>query len=242
MTAPSTAVVAYALRACMSGRRVVLVLPLVGTAMFGLLSRLSDDPAAEAFSRIGATAVHTLVLPIACLVIGDAVLGAEVRSGTFAFTWLSPVPWSTIVLTRWLGGWLFAIALVAPAVAVGAVAAGAPGSATAAVVAAVSGSGAYLAVFVAVGATFRRPVVWSLVLVVLVERLLGAALDAVAQVSPVWLAHSVFLGLTDAAGDLRRDGVPSGWGAVGRLALIAGVGLMVATWRVRHLRPVSAAE
>ena len=242
MTAPSTAVVAYTLRACMSGRRVVLVLPLVGTVMFGLLSRLSDDPSAGAFSSVGATAVHTLVLPIACLVIGDAVLGAEVRSGTFAFTWLSPVPWSTIVLARWLGGWVFAIALVAPAVAVGAVAAGAPGSATAAVVAAVSGCGAYLAVFVAVGATFRRPVVWSLVLVVLVERLLGAALDAVAQVSPGWLAHSVFLGLTDAAGDLRRDGVPSGWGAVGRLALITGVGLMVATWRVRHLRPASAAE
>ena len=194
MSAPATAVVTYTLRTCASGRRVLLLLPLVGTVLFGLLSRLSDQPAVEAFARIGGTAVHTLVLPIACLVIGDAVLGAEVRSGTFAFTWLSPVSWSTIVVGRWVGGWLFAVAVLAPAVALGALAAGAPGSAVAAVVAAAAGSAAYLAVFVAVGATFSRPVVWSLVLVVLVERLLGAALDAVAQVSPGWLASRCWWG------------------------------------------------
>ena len=242
MSGPATAVVAYTVRACASGRRLVLLLPLVGTVLFGLLSRLSEQPAADAFARVGGAAVHTLVLPIACLVIGDAVLGAEVRSGTFAFTWLSPVPWSTIVVGRWLGGWLVAIALLAPAVAVGALMAGAPGSAPPAVIAAAAGSAAYLAVFVAVGATFARPVVWSLVLVVLVERLLGAALDAVAQVSPGWLAQSVLVGLTETTGGLRRDGVPLGWGAVGRLLLVTVVGLVIATRRLRRLRPGSAAE
>jgi len=240
VASPTAALVTYTVRACAAGRRLVLLLPLAGALLFGLLSRLSDEAAAEAFARVAGAAIHTLVLPIACLVIGDAILGAEVRSGTFTFTWLSPVRWSTIVLGRWLGGCLVATALLAPAVALAAVAAGAPGSAGPAVVAAVAGSAAYLAVFVAVGATFQRPVVWSLVLVILVERLLGAALDAVAQVSPGWLAQSVLVGLTDAG--LRRGGVPSGWGAVARLALVTAVALAVATRRLRRLRPASASD
>jgi len=237
-----TAIVGYTVRACAAGRRLVLLLPLVGALLFGLLSRLSDEAATDAFARVTGTALHTLVLPITCLVIGDAVLGAEVRSGTFTFTWLSPVRWSTIVLGRWLGGTLVAAGLLAPAVALAAVVAGAPGSAGAAVVAAVTGSAAYLAVFVAVGATFQRPVVWSLGLVILVERLLGAALTAVAQVSPGWLAQAVLVGLTGADADLRRAGVPSGWGAVGRLALVATVALVVGTRRLRRLRPASASD
>ena len=242
MSAPTAALVTYTVRACAAGRRLVLLLPLAGALLFGLLSRLADGPDVDAFARVAGTALHTLVLPITCLVVGDAVLGAEVRSGTFTFTWLSPVRWSTIVLGRWLGGCLVATALLAPAVALAAVAAGAPGSAGAAVVAAVAGSAAYLAVFVAVGATFQRPVVWSLVLVILVERLLGAALDAVAQVSPGWLAQSVLVGITGADAELRRGGVPSGWGAVGRLALVTAVALVVATRRIRRLRPASAAD
>jgi len=242
VSGPTAAVVVYTVRACAAGRRLVLLLPLAGALLFGLLSRLSDEAAADAFARVGGTAIHTLVLPIACLVIGDAVLGAEVRSGTFTFTWLSPVPWSTVVLGRWLGGCLVAAALLGPAVALAAVVAGAPGSAGAAVVAAVAGSAGYLAVFVAVGATFQRPVVWSLALVILVERLLGAALGAVAQVSPGWLAQAVLVGLTGADGDLRRDGVPSGSGAVGRLALVAAVALVVAIRRIRRLRPASASD
>ena len=241
MSAP-TAIVGYTVRACAAGRRLVLLLPLVGALLFGLLSRLSDEAATDAFARVTGTALHTLVLPITCLVIGDAVLGAEVRSGTFTFTWLSPVRWSTIVLGRWLGGTLVAAGLLAPAVALAALAAGAPGSVGAAVVAAVTGSAAYLAVFVAVGATFQRPVVWSLGLVILVERLLGAALTAVAQVSPGWLAQAVLVGLTGADADLRRAGVPSGWGAVGRLALVATVALVVGTRRLRRLRPASASD
>ena len=47
-----------------------------------------------------------LVVPLTCLVIGDAVLGADLRAGTFAFTWLSPVRFHTIAIARWLGGWV----------------------------------------------------------------------------------------------------------------------------------------
>ena len=239
---PLAAIVGYTLRACVPAQRVLLLLPVAGAVLFGLLSRLSDDTAVVAFAQVGGVAMHTLVLPITCLVIGDALLGAEIRSGVFAFTWLSPVRYSTIVVGRWLGGSLIASAILVPAAAAAAILAGAPSSIGPAVVAAVAGSAAYLALFLAIGASFRRPVVWSLVFVILVERLLGAALDGIAQLSPGWLAQSVLVGLTGPASDLQRAGIPSGWAAVARLALVAAVGLAIATRRLRSLRPASSAD
>lgn len=239
---PLAAIVRYTVRACVPSQRVLLLLPIAGALLFGLLSRLSDEAAVTAFARVGGTAMHTLILPITCLVIGDALLGAEIRSGVFAFTWLSPVRYSTIAAGRWLGGWIIAAAILVPAAAGAAFVAGAPSSAGAAAVAALAGAGAYLALFVAIGATFKRPVVWSLVLVILVERLLGAALAGIAQLSPGWLAQAVLVGITGSAEELARDGVPSGWAAVGRLALVTLVGLAIATRRLRSLKPASSAD
>ena len=239
---PLAAIVRYTVRACVPAQRGLLLLPIAGALLFGLLSRLSDEPSVTAFALVGGTAMHTLVLPITCLVIGDALLGAEIRSGVFAFTWLSPVRYATIVGGRWLGGCLIAAVTRVPAAAGAAVAAGAPSSAGPAAVAALSGAAAYLALFLAIGASLRRPVVWSLVLVILIERLLGAALAGIAQLSPGWLAQAVLVGLTDPATDLQREGIPHGWAAVGRLALVAAVGLAIATRRLRSLRPASSAD
>ena len=239
---PLAAIVRYTIRACVPAQRGLLLLPVAGALLFGLLSQLSDEAAVTGFARVGGTALHTLVLPITCLIIGDALLGAEVRSGVFAFTWLSPVRYATIVGGRWLGGCLSAAAVLVPAAAASAVVAGAPSSAGPAAVAALAGAGAYLALFVAVGASFKRPVVWSLILVILVERLLGAALSGIAQLSPGWLAQAALVGLTGAEDDLRREGIPHGWAAVGRLVLVAVVGLAIAARRLRSLKPASSAD
>ena len=239
---PLAAIVRYTVRACVPAQRWLLLLPIAGAVLFGLLSRLSDDDRVTAFAQVGGTAMHTLVLPITCLVIGDALLGAEIRSGVFAFTWLSPVRYATIVGGRWLGGCLIAAVTVVPAAAAAAVVAGAPSSAGPAALAAMAGATAYLALFLAIGASFQRPVVWSLVLVILVERLLGAALAGIAQLSPGWLAQAALVGLTEPVAELRREGIPHGWAAVGRLALVAAVGLAIATHRLRSLRPASSAD
>jgi ABC-type transport system involved in multi-copper enzyme maturation permease subunit len=236
------AIVGYTLRVCVPARRVLLLLPLAGAVLFGLLSRVSDEPAVTAFAQVAGTAMHTLILPITCLVVGDALLGAEIRSGVFAFTWLSPVRYRTIVVGRWLGGCLIASAILVPGAVVAAVLAGAPSSAGPAAVAVVAGSAAYLALFLAIGATFKRPVVWSLALVIIIERLLGAALAGIAQLSPGWLAQAVLVGLTDASSDLQRNGVPHGWTAVVRLILVTVVGLVLATRRLGRLRPASSAD
>ncbi len=239
---PLAAIVRYTLRACVPAQRWLLVLPIAGALLFGLLSRLSDEAAVTAFARVGGSALHTLILPITCLVIGDALLGAEIRSGVFAFTWLSPVPYSTIVVGRWLGGWIVAGLTLVPAAALSAVVAGAPSSAGPAAIAVWAGAGAYLALFIAIGASFRKPVVWSLVLVILVERLLGAALAGIAQLSPDWLAQAALVGLTSPADELRREGIPHGWAAVGRLVIVGAVGLAIAARRLRSQKPASSAD
>ncbi len=239
---PLAAIVRYTMRACVPSQRLLLTLPVAGALLFGLLSRLSDEAAVIGFARVGGTALHTLVLPITCLIIGDALLGAEIRSGVFAFTWLSPVRFATIAAGRWLGGCLVAAAVLVPAAAASAIVAGAPSSAAPAAIAALAGAGAYLALFVAIGASFKRPVVWSLILVILVERLLGAALAGIAQLSPGWLAQAVLVGLTGAEDGLRREGIPHGWAAVGRLVLVALVGLAIAARRLGSLKPASSAD
>jgi len=109
MPSPFAAAFAYALRIGVPPKRVALLaLPFVGALLFGLLARTVDEPTASLrFATIGG-ALFGLILPLVSLVVGDAVLGAEVRAGTFALTWLSPVRFSTIVLARFSAGWLVA--------------------------------------------------------------------------------------------------------------------------------------
>ena len=138
-----------------------------------------------------------LVLPLTCLVIGDAVLGADLRAGTFAFTWLSPVRFPTIVMGRWLGGWLVALVTLVPALVLATVVAGVPEGAGPMAIAAAAGSAAYIGLFVMLGAMARRSAVWALAVVFLGERLLGGVLSGIAQISPMWEAQQVYAGLAD---------------------------------------------
>src|SRR5690606_31012437 len=87
------AIVSYTLRACVPPKRwVAVLLPSAGAVLFGLLAHAVDEPAGRAFANIAAEGIFSLMMPIAALVVGDAVLGAEIRAGTFHFTWLSPTP------------------------------------------------------------------------------------------------------------------------------------------------------
>jgi ABC-type transport system involved in multi-copper enzyme maturation permease subunit len=238
------AIVGYTFRSCLPLRRwAAILLPCVGAVLFGLLSHAVESSAERAFANIAAEAIFGLVMPIAALVIGDSVLGAEVRAGTFHFTWLSPAPTWQIVLGRWLGGSLVAIVTVGPACALAAVVAGAPALAVPAAVAGVVGSVSYVAVFIAVGCLTRRTAVWSLAIVFLIERLLGAALTGIAQLSPQWEARALFVGSIDHPPlRLVREGIPQGGDAAIRLAIVTVVMLAVANWRMRHMRLAGASD
>lgn len=240
---PLLALLDYTLRACIPGRRWLgILLPCAAALLFGLVVRGLDGTPTDDFAEVAAEALFGLVLPVTCLIVGDAVLGAEVRSGSFTFTWMSPVPMWQIVLARWVGGSIIAAGCLAVAFSLAAFVAGAGSSAVAAVVAAAFASMAYVAVFVAIGCVARRAAVWSLVFVFLVERLLGAALAGIAQLSPQWLARQAFGGLADAPASVLRDGVPEGSGALVRLVMVTAVALAVATMRLRRIQLSGSAD
>ena len=240
------AIVIYTLQSCIPPKRwFALLLPCVGALLFGLLALAVDNfPNNDrAFANVAAEGIFALVMPIAALVIGDAVLGAEVRAGTFHFTWLSPTPTWQIVLGRWLGGSLVAVVTIAPASALAAIIAGSPSSAGPAFVAAAVGSVSYIALFIAIGCITRRTAVWSLAIVFLVERLLGAALTGIAQLSPTWESRAIFVGyINDAPDRLNRSGIPQGGDAVVRLLIVTLVALLVGNWRMARMRLSGAAD
>jgi ABC-2 type transport system permease protein len=241
---PFVAILVYTLRSCFPRKRWMAVLvPCAGALLFGVLSFAVNQSAQRAFATVAADGIFGLVMPITALVIGDSVLGAEVRAGTFHFTWLSPTATWKIVLGRWAGGAIVALVTIAPACALAAVIAGSAESAGAAYVAAAMGSVAYIGVFIAIASLTRRTAVWSLAFVFLVERLLGTALTGIAQLSPTWESRAIFLGfLDDVPKDIIRDGIPQGGAAVVRLAIVTIVVLGLAIWRMSHMRMAGASD
>ncbi len=239
------AIFIYTLQSCVPPKRwFAVLLPCAGALLFGLLAHAVNANTPErAFANVAAEGIFALLMPIAALVIGDSVLGAEVRSGTFHFTWLSPTPTWQIVLGRWLGGSFVALVTIAPAAALAAFVASAPSSAGPAFIAAAVGSVSYVALFIAIGCITRRTAVWSLAIVFLVERLLGAELTGIAQLSPTWESRAIFVGfLDDPPSRLIRAGVPQGGSAIVRLFIVAVIALAVANWRMSHMRLSGAAD
>jgi len=236
----------YTLRSCVPPKRwVAVLLPCAGALLFGLLAHaVHHFPTRErAFANVAAEGIFSLMMPIAALVIGDSVLGAEVRAGTFHFTWLSPTPTWQIIVGRWIGGSAVTLVTIAPATALAAVVAGAAQSAGAAYLAAAVGSVTYVALFIFIGCITRRTAVWSLAIVFLVERLLGAALTGIAQLSPTWESRAIFVGfLDDPPSRLIRAGIPQGGNAIVRLAAVTLVALLLANWRMKHMRLSGAAD
>jgi hypothetical protein len=238
------AILLYTLQSCFPPKRwMALLLPCIGALFFGLLAHAVHDSPGHAFANVAAEGILGLMLPIAVLVIGDAVLGAEVRAGTFHFTWLSPTPTWQVVLGRWLGGSMIALITIVPATALAAAVANDPTDADAALVAAAYAAVTYVAIFIAIGCITRRTAVWSLAFVFFVERLLGAALTGVAQISPTWLSRTIFTSyINNPPGRLIRTGIPHGAHAVLRLALVTTVALALANWRMHHMRITGASD
>ena len=238
------AIVRYTFQSCLPPRRWLgIIVACCGALLFGLLSQTMSYSPAHRFADMAAEGILSLVMPIAALIIGDAVLGAEVRAGTFHFTWLSPTPGWQIATGRWIGGAAVAMVTIGPAVALAAVFGGVPEAIAPLVIAATCGAIAYVALFIAVACITRRTAVWSLAIVFLVERLLGGVLTAIAQISPTWMSRAAFAGLLDDPPNrLLQDGVPHGGDAIVRLAIITIVSLVLASWRIRHMKLSGATD
>ncbi len=231
------ALVTYVFRACLPRARLaILALPCLTILACGLItSSVHDQSRLHAFATVAGVGIFGLAMPLGALVVGDAVLGAEVRSGTLAFTWLTPARFSEIAVARWFGGWVICLLTLVPSAALAAVLAGVSDQAGTMALATAAGSAAHIAMFVLIGCITRRAAVWSLAVVFLVERLLGAVLSGVAQLSPTWQGRAVFVGLADIT-DQHRSGIPEGGGAIVRLTILTIVFLVVAAAGLRRLQ------
>lgn len=237
---PFVAILGYTLRAGLPGkRRIWVLMPCLAALLFGLLAKVVEGNSdASDFADTANVGIFALIMPLTCLIIGDAVMDADVRAGTFQLTWLSPVTFLTIAAGRWLGGWIVALCTLVPALALAPVIAGVPEAAGSMALAGVFGSAAYIAMFMMIGVLVRRSALWSLAIVLLGDWLLGSQLDGVAQLSPRWEAQQVFAGIWDHGALIEREGMPSGWSAVVRLVVITLVCLGVSALRLGRMRPI----
>ncbi len=208
------AILVYTLQSCFPPKRwVAVLLPCAGALLFGLLAHAVNDSAERAFANVAAEGIFGLVMPIAALVIGDC---RARRRGARRH-----VPLHVAVADADLADRARSLAgrLVRRRSSPSRRRARSPRSSPArprapapAFVAAAVGSVAYVAIFIAIGCLTRRTAVWSLAFVFLVERLLGAALTGIAQLSPTWESRAIFVGyLDDPPSRLVRDGIPAGW-------------------------------
>jgi hypothetical protein len=224
----------YVLRTGRPKRWWLALLPtLIGVAL-GLLAAQGNRGAEDDFVTVVGLPVFSIVVPLTCLIVADTALGSEIRSGSFALTWLSPAPIWAITVTRWLGALLIVLGYLVPAVALAAIVSGTSQALLPAVGAVLLGSAAYLALFLLIGAVFRRAIAISLAYVIVLEHALGGALVSLASITPAWLSIGLLAGWTDVverAGDL-----PQGAGAVTRLVVITLLGLGLTSWRIRRLR------
>lgn len=238
-----SALVSYVWRACLPRKRLgVLAIPCGAAVLFGLMTLASNDSKARAVEMVTQIGVIGLVLPLGALVIGDAVLGSDVKSGVLSFTWLTPARFGEIVIARWLGGTIIACLTLVPASMAVAIIGGVPGALWPMALAVGAGSAAHIAVFVLIGAATSRSAVWSLAYIFLGERLLGSVLTGIAQVSPTWEAQQVFASYAPEGDDYLRDGIPHAADALVRLGLLTAGALALATWALSRIELTGARD
>jgi ABC-2 type transport system permease protein len=219
-------------------RRRTLLLALVGVLLVvvGALSRLADPTAEEALTfsgRLLADFGIGVVLPLVAVVIGTAAVGSELEDGTLVYLLAKPIPRWLLAVVKLLAAWVTVVALVAPALAIGALVAGGDAQlALAGVAAATVGALEYVALFLALSLVTGRALVIGLAYVVVWESVI-AGLFAGTRILSV-RQHALAIG--DA---VRGDAVvPSTLDAGPALGVALLVTVLAAVIAVRNLERV----
>ena len=219
-------------------RRRTLLLALVGILLIvvGALSRLANPTADEALTfsgRLLADFGIGVVLPLVAVVIGTAAVGSELEDGTLVYLLAKPIPRWLLAIVKLGAAGVTVVALVAPALAIGALVAGGDAQlALAGVAAATVGAIEYVAIFLALSLVTGRALVIGLAYVVVWESVI-AGLFAGTRILSV-RQHALAIG--DA---VRGDGiVPSTLDALPALGVALLVTVLAAVIAVRNLERV----
>jgi ABC-2 type transport system permease protein len=174
----NTTIMSMTVRALLGRRRFLLLapLPILLVGLAALADGLGEHP-----GEWGGPVIVGLgfgaVLPVVALIVGTAVIGAEIDDGTVVHLLTKPVPRTEIVLSKLTVGVGVTTATVAVPMVLAGLIAGSARLALGLAVGSALGALAYSAVFLALSLMTRRPVLVGLVYVLIWEGLLGNLLS-----------------------------------------------------------------
>jgi ABC-2 type transport system permease protein len=180
---PFGAIARATTRAILGRRRTILVLLfLLVPILLSLLARAMPGAEAREEVAIGLldTLVVSVVLPLVALLIGTAVLGAEVDDGTIVFLLVNPVPRWEIVAAKLLVAEVVTLVLLVPvtalsgAILVAGLPAVDPAIAMGFTVGVAVGAAVYVAIFFAMSVVTSRALVLGLGYVLIWEGFLAS--------------------------------------------------------------------
>jgi ABC-2 type transport system permease protein len=200
------------------------------SVVIGLFARWDDNPAQAAADSVSGYGLGILV-PLATLWLGTAVVGDLVEDRLLAYLWLKPVPRWQLPAAAVLATASVVLPLTALPLTVSALVAGAGDVALPALLAASLAALAYAGLFVAAGLWFRRAVWWGLAFILLWENVVAYAAEGAARFTVSGWASSV-LGLAPDV-DVQLEAGPAAVAFV-VLPAVAVAGWLVATWRYRR--------
>jgi ABC-2 type transport system permease protein len=191
-------VAAITVRATLGRRRAFLfAIPAVVLIALTLVLRASHPVAALWPSQVLGDFGFSVLLPLTALIIGTGVLGAEIDDGSAIHLLATPVPRSTVVVTKFAVAAVMTMLLAAlPELIAGLLAPSSTKLAVALFVGALVGSVIYSAVFVAASVLTTRAIALGLLYVLIWEGLLatlvgGARILSVAHYS-LGVANAIY--------------------------------------------------
>jgi ABC-2 type transport system permease protein len=220
---------------------VALALLPVGLAAVYRLGGEDADPASWAVEGLEGLIVTTL-LPIAALVYGTAVLGAEIEDGTAVYLLSKPISRARIVLAKLAAGWLLTSATVLVAsVGAGTIALyGEPhdGIVVGFSAALVAGALAYSSLFVMLSVVTSRALIVGLVYVFVWEGVVNTLFAGTRLLS----VRHYTLGIAGALVDVPQRVFEPKLGAASAFALLAVVCVGATWYAVRRLQRFEIGE
>ena len=149
------------------------LIPVALAIIFRLGEHLDQQ---EETANFLANVVITLILPLACLIIGTSALGSEIEDGTAVYILAKPVPRREIIAAKFAASVLIAAAFVVPATVVSGLIGlqGVPeeGIVTGFAIATLVGVFAYTAVFILLSLATSRALLFGLAYVFIWEGLI----------------------------------------------------------------------
>ena len=187
------------------------------------------------------TAGFTFAIAVLILTVGT--LRDERDSGTLPYIYMKPVPRSRFAVASIAGGALTAIAIGVGAWVVSVIGSLAGGVAFDQTIAGLSMFGAaaigYAAIFVPLGYLAPRSLLFGLGYVVVLEQVVAALIDGVAQISIWRIAISIYADLAPSFPDDLADAtlgpvVPGAGGGIVKIGVALLLGWAVLTWALRE--------